>query len=169
MKFHTNGSAILPNDCVFIPIPFNRGGVVIYCPSWPICSSIFLGELWCRMPIRMKWHCSLFFVGFVLLMYVFKSNFFDETSIVPWLSKIDAPWGRLSTSISWWKTPILDEIEPSWQPLEGTHNPVGTYLIILIGDNHGRSWNLDWTRRKRQQRGTPCAQLGGPTRYHHNL
>ncbi len=33
MIFHINGSAILPNDCVFIPIPFNRGGVVINCPS----------------------------------------------------------------------------------------------------------------------------------------
>ncbi len=41
------------------------------------------------------------------------------------------------------ETPILDEIEPSWQPLEGTHNPVGTYLIIWIGVDHGRSWNLD--------------------------
>jgi len=26
MKFHINGSAILPNDCVFIPIPFNWEG-----------------------------------------------------------------------------------------------------------------------------------------------
>ena len=86
-----------------------------------------------------------------------------------WLSKIDAPRGRVSTSISWWKTPILDEIEPIWQPLEGTHNPVGTYLIVWIGDNHGHSWNLDWTRRKRQRRGTSYAQLGGPTRYHHKL
>jgi len=33
MKFHINGSAIIPNDCVFIPIPFNRGGGVINCPS----------------------------------------------------------------------------------------------------------------------------------------
>ena len=33
MKFHINGSTILLNDCVFIPIPFNRGGVVINCPS----------------------------------------------------------------------------------------------------------------------------------------
>ena len=32
-KFHINGSAILPNDCVFIPIPFTRGGVVINRPS----------------------------------------------------------------------------------------------------------------------------------------
>ena len=32
MKFHINGSAILPNDCVLIPIPFNRGGVVINRP-----------------------------------------------------------------------------------------------------------------------------------------
>ena len=28
-KFHINGSAILPNDCVFIPIPFTHGEVVI--------------------------------------------------------------------------------------------------------------------------------------------
>jgi len=33
MKFHINGSAILPNDCVLVPIPFTRGGVVIYRPS----------------------------------------------------------------------------------------------------------------------------------------
>ena len=33
MKFHINGSAILPNDCVLIPIQFNRGGVVISRPS----------------------------------------------------------------------------------------------------------------------------------------
>jgi hypothetical protein len=33
MKFHINGSAILRNDCVLIPIPFNRGGVVINRPS----------------------------------------------------------------------------------------------------------------------------------------
>ncbi len=33
LKFHINGSAILPNDCVFIPIPFTRGGVVIKRPS----------------------------------------------------------------------------------------------------------------------------------------
>ena len=31
--FHINGSAILPNDCVLIPIPFNRGGGVINRPS----------------------------------------------------------------------------------------------------------------------------------------
>jgi hypothetical protein len=33
MKFHINGSAILRNDCVLIPIPINRGGVVINRPS----------------------------------------------------------------------------------------------------------------------------------------
>ncbi len=33
MKFHINGSDIFPNDCVFIPIPFTCGGVVINCPS----------------------------------------------------------------------------------------------------------------------------------------
>ena len=33
MKFYINGSAILPNHCVLIPIPFNRGGVVINRPS----------------------------------------------------------------------------------------------------------------------------------------
>ena len=33
MKFHIYGSAILRNDCVLIPIPINRGGVVINHPS----------------------------------------------------------------------------------------------------------------------------------------
>ena len=51
MKFHINGSAILPNDCVLIPIPFNRGGVVINRPSWPICSSILLGDRSVLFPI----------------------------------------------------------------------------------------------------------------------
>ena len=33
MKFHINGYIILRNDCCLIPIPFNRGGVVINRPS----------------------------------------------------------------------------------------------------------------------------------------
>jgi len=116
-------------------------------------------------------HCSLFFVGFVLLTYAFKSNFFDETSIVPMQLTVKN-WCPSMKSFHFnifMENPILDEIEPSWQPLEGTHNPVGTCLIVWIGGNHGRSWNLDWTRRKRQRRGTSYAQLGGPTRYYHKL
>jgi len=50
-KFHINGSAILPNDCVLIPIPFLRGGVVINRPSQPICSSILFGDCSLLFPI----------------------------------------------------------------------------------------------------------------------
>ena len=88
----------------------------------------------------------LVFVGFVPLTYAFKSNFFDETSIVPMQLTVKnrCPLRKTFKFNILMETPILDEIEPScWQPLEGTHNPVGTYLIVWIGDNHGRSWNLD--------------------------
>jgi hypothetical protein len=44
MKFHTNGSAILQNDCVFIPSPFKPGGGVINKPFLSFCSSIFDGD-----------------------------------------------------------------------------------------------------------------------------
>ena len=50
-KFHINVSAILPNDCVFIPIPFTRGGVVLNRPSRPICSSILLCDSSLLFPI----------------------------------------------------------------------------------------------------------------------
>jgi hypothetical protein len=50
-NFHINGSAILPNDCVFIPIPLTLGGVVINRPSRPICSSILLCDCSLLFPI----------------------------------------------------------------------------------------------------------------------
>ena len=46
------------------------------------CISIFLGELWSRMPIRMKWLFNLCFRD-TPLMQAFKSNIFKSTSNVP--------------------------------------------------------------------------------------
>jgi hypothetical protein len=70
------------NDCCLILSPFNRGGVTISRPSLYFCISIFLGELRCRMPIRMKWLFNLCF-GDTPCMHAFKSNFFASTSNVP--------------------------------------------------------------------------------------
>ncbi len=98
-------------------------------------------------------------------------QFFLSTSNVPLpLDVVNrCPSRNLSTAISWWWSPTLDEIEPGWLPQEGTRNHVGLYPIIEIGKNHGHGSNWGWTRTMRPWRGRAYAQWGGREWYHHSL